>query len=40
MNTFVSGCTSNVADCEDLIAFQEITFSDDSSSRVEISKAG
>lgn len=40
MNTLVSGCASDVADCKDLVALQEVAFSDVPSSRVEIAKAG
>jgi hypothetical protein len=40
MNALVSSRTTNVADCKDLVALQEIAFSDDPSSRVEIAKAG
>lgn len=40
MNALVSSRTTNVADCKDLVALQEIAFGDDSSSRVEIAKAG
>lgn len=40
MDTLVSGCTSDIADCKDLVALQEIAFGDVPSSRVEIAKAG
>ena len=40
MNTLVSCCAADVADCKDLVALQEIAFGDVPSSRVEIAKAG